>query len=163
MSDFGTYKSLKAAELTSSNQGNLANTAVAVIDQVSTRIASYGLTAQANANANVAETLLAVWDFSAGFIGGNITTTSNLAANVASYATLTVLARTQGGASRVVALANLSNVALTAFVPYPLTVPNMSNAQLAPGDTLSYTITASAAPGVAIPTGALLDVSYKDL
>ena len=177
MSLMGEYKNLEAARVASSNEpvasqvigsnvASLANNASAIVSQSHTNGRwTYPLTAQANANANVAETMLQVCFAAAKLTSGNITPPSNVAANVASFATLTVYKRAAGASATavVVATANLSNVAATAWTPLALTVANAANAQVAAGDVLTYTITASAAPGVALPTGTVLDLEYEDV
>lgn len=162
MSDYSRYKALEAARIGSSNEPNIAANAQAIVSQAHTREQSYPLTTQANANANIAETLLEVQPYAGRLASGNLTVPANLAANLANYSVLTVNKRTAGGAAVVAAVANLSNVAVTAFVPVPLTVANAANAQLAAGDVLTYTITGI---GVALTTGtaAILDLSYEDI
>jgi hypothetical protein len=160
VSDFGIYRNLKAAELVSSTQGNVANNAISIIQQTVSRATSFSLTAQANGVSNVAETLLAVMPFSAGLITANITTPSNIAANATDNLLVTVYART-AGVQRQVGQANLANVAVTQWIPLPLTIANAANAQVAAGDVLTYTITAGGS--TVIPTGTIVDFVYADL
>lgn len=164
-SDVQYYKRLKEAELSSSTDGNLANTCGSIIAQVQTRVQTTPLTAQAFANSNIAETMFQVVKFPGRFMSGNITMNANVAANTTSYAVLTVKKRTAGATAVTVATANLANVATTAWIPVPLTVANAANAQVAAGDTLSYTIDSGTGTpaGATVVTGAILDVAYEDV
>lgn len=166
MSDFQKFKELEKGRIGSSNEGNVAANAGVIVGQMHTREQSFPLAVQANGNANIAESLLAVMPYTGKFVSGNVTVPANIAANATNYSLLTVLKRTAGAASVVVATANLANVAVTAWTPLALTVANAANALVTAGDTMSYTLVGVGGPGVVIAaagSAAILDLAYEDI
>lgn len=179
MADFSVYKALKLSEIQSN--GNLSTTTLnttTIVTTGATNVISQSCTREnyfrvANAQATTTE---------AGSLEGRVASyqqfvrtanftslTANTTANTTNYSVVNIWkhpAANAGGTTAVlVATANLYNVSMTQWVPYPLTIStgvtsNVANAYLAPGDVITCNITATGT-GVGT-TSAMIDYCAED-
>lgn len=133
MSDFQIYKKLEAARVASNTE--IAN-AASVVAQSHQRTGQVNL---ANIAAALTEVQVAVAPYAGNLAKANVTIALPAVANTTDYNVLTISKRTGSGAATVMATANLSNVAVTGFVPIAFTVANAANAVVAKGDTITVT------------------------
>jgi hypothetical protein len=156
MSDFSIYKKLEIARIASNTE--IAN-AIQVVGQ------GHQETYQAfiaNSSAAVAETVFTRVPYAGNMVAAHFTNQKAAVANATDYAVVTVSKRTGAGSAVVMATANLSNVAVSAFVPIALTVANVANATVAAGDFVTFT-TANTGNGIANNGTATIDIIVEDI
>ena len=134
MADFDLYKRLETARVQQNETFSNVASAVAQSHQREERARI------ANASANTAEETIGLITYKANLVNAKLTVNKASVANATDYALLTLAKRTAGGAAVTMGTANLSAVAVTAFVPIAFTlVANTANTQIAAGDVLTIT------------------------
>lgn len=134
MSAFSKYKQLEVARVGSNSE--IGNSAANVVGQSHQRSGQINI---ANAAAALTEINVAVAPYAANLADAKVTLALAEVANATDYNVITLSKRTGSGSAVVMATANLSNVAVTAFVPIAFTVANVANAVVAAGDVITVT------------------------
>ncbi len=151
MSDFSIYKSLKTSELTSNASFSTTGTGPSTSTTGAANAISQSCTREghgfkvANLSATTSTTTMAeakeVLYTSALTFAAVMPISGAAVANATDYSTINLIKQLAGNqAAVVIATCNTSNVALTQWKALAFTIPNVANAQLAPGDVLTANV-----------------------
>jgi hypothetical protein len=173
MSDFSIYKGLKLSELTSNSQFSTTGTGSGqqnsgAANAVAQSCMRFEKMKVANLSATTSESTegeACPWPFQSILRTANITVpgTGNAVANTTDYSKVTLFKRTGNGAAVTMATANLSNVAVTQWIPVAFTlVANAANYTIAAGDVISANV-ALTGNGTANNLAVMVDLTAEDV